>query len=135
MGLDFEVVGVTLSKRKVEQKGLQHFVNNFRYIDVLKKNKYEEFNFEIDFRRPDYLMDLLLRDAEEYRDSINEDYEGIYVLTKDKIIDLINSEMNEQTFKNSNDRSYYHSLMSYICDLAEYDSKHNDFYMFMLISA
>ncbi|ENJ4009097.1 hypothetical protein AB1D30_002107 [Staphylococcus pseudintermedius] len=134
MGLDFEVVGVTLSKRKVEQKGLQHFVDKFRYKDLLKKNKHEEFNFEIDFRRPDYLMDLLLRDAEVHCDNANEDSEGVYVLTKDKIIDLMNSEINEQTFKTSNDRSYYHSLMSHICDLEKYNNKHYDFYMFMFIS-
>ena len=35
MGLDFIVEGVTLSKRKVEQKGLQHFINDNRYYNYI----------------------------------------------------------------------------------------------------
>ncbi|MGI4563157.1 hypothetical protein ACR2XK_26405, partial [Klebsiella pneumoniae] len=88
MGLDFEVIGVTLSNRKVEQKGLQHFINNARYRHILEKNYYKGFNFEDDFRKPGYFMDLLLRDAETYYDEFEEWCEGVFVLTKDKLVNL-----------------------------------------------
>ncbi|AAX92188.1 hypothetical protein [Staphylococcus phage Stab21] len=134
MGLDFEVIGVTLSNRKVEQKGLQHFINNARYRHILEKNYYKGFNFEDDFRKPGYFMDLLLRDAETYYDEFEEWCEGVFVLTKDKLVNLMKNEFNEKTFKGTHDAEYYYRLMSHIYNVEQYEGKFYDFYLIMSVN-
>ena len=135
MGLDFEVIGVTLSKRKVEQKGLQHFINNSKYRNQLEKNYYQRFNFEDDFRKPGYFMDLLLRDTEKYYDKFDElGDEGAYVLTHEKLINLLESEFNEKTFKHTYDLEYYYRLMTYLCNIEHHNNKFYNFYLIMRIN-
>ena len=92
MGLDFIVEGVTLSKRKVEQKGLQHFINDNRYYNYIDEN--HELNFETSFRKPDEFMSILVQNATEYYDENYEYDEGKYVLTQNQLVELIDNSFN-----------------------------------------
>ena len=133
MGLDFIVEGVTLSKRKVEQKGLQHFINDNRYYNYIDKN--HELNFETSFRKPDEFMSILVQNATKYFDENYEYDEGKYVLTQSQLIELIDNSFNEEMFKYTDDEENYYHFMSLVCDVRKYNSKFYDFYLIMRISA
>ena len=133
MGLDFIVEGVTLSKRKVEQKGLQHFINDNRYYNYIDKN--HELNFETSFRKPDEFMGILVQNATKYYDENYEYDEGKYVLTQNQLIELIDNSLNEEMFKYSDDEYNYYHFMSMVCDARKYNNKFYDFYLIMRISA
>ena len=132
MGLDFIVEGVTLSKRKVEQKGLQHFINDNRYYNYIDKN--HELNFETSFRKPDEFMGILVQNATKYYDENYEYDEGKYVLTQNQLIELIDNSFNEEMFKYSDDEYNYYHFMSMVCDARKYNNKFYDFYLIMRIS-
>ena len=133
MGLDFIVEGVTLSKKKVEQKGLQHFINDNRYYNCIGKN--HELNFETSFRKPDDFMSILVQNATEYYDEDYEYDEGKYVLTQNQLIELIDNRFNEEMFKYTDDEGNYYHFMSLVCDVRKYNNKFYDFYLIMRISA
>ena len=132
MGLDFIIKGVTLSKRKVEQKGLQHFINDSRYYNYLDENY--ELNFETSFRKPDEFMGILVQNATKYYDENYEYDEGKYVLTQNQLIELIDNSFNEEMFKYSDDEYNYYHFMSMVCDARKYNNKFYDFYLIMRIS-
>ena len=132
MGLDFIVEGVTLSKRKVEQKGLQHFINDNRYYNYIDKN--HELNFETAFRKPDEFMDILVQNATKYYDENYKYDEGKYVLTQNQLIELIDNRFNEEMFKYTDDEGNYYHFMSMVCDVRKYNNKFYDFYLIMRIS-
>ena len=132
MGLDFIVEGVTLSKRKIEQKGLQHFINDNRYYNYMDKN--HELNFETSFRKPDEFMDILVKNATRYFDENYEYDEGKYVLTQNQLIELIDNSFNEEMFKYSDDECNYYHFMSMVCNVRKYNNKFCDFYLIMRIS-
>lgn len=138
MGFDVEFTGVELSKRKVEQKGLQHFINNERFIDVMFKNESERFselNFKIGFRKPSSeFTQPLINNSEAFsnKDSMFSD-STYYVLTKDNILQLREEGFSEDRFKGSKEERFYHMLMSHLCELEDYDDKFKEFYLIMEI--
>ena len=132
MGLDFIVEGVTLSKRKVEQKGLQHFINDSRYYNSIDEN--HELNFKTSFRKPDEFMSILVQNATKYFDENFEYDEGKYVLTQNQLIELIDNRFNEEMFKYTDDEANYYHFMSMVCDVRRYSNKFYDFYLIMRIS-
>ena len=132
MGLDFIVEGVTLSKRKVEQKGLQHFINDGRYYNYMDKGY--ELNFETSFRKPGEFMNILTRNSTKYFDENYEYDEGKYILTQNQLIELINNSFNEEMFKYTDDEANYYHFMSMVCDVRKYSNKFYDFYLIMRIS-
>ena len=132
MGLDFIIEGVTLSKRKVEQKGLQHFINDGRYYNYIDEN--HELNFETAFRKPDEFMDILVQNATKYYDENYKYDEGKYVLTQNQLIEFIDNSFNEEMFKYTDDEGNYYHFMSMVCDVRKYNNKFYDFYLIMRIS-
>lgn len=138
MGLDVEFTGVELSKRKVEQKGLQHFINNERFADELRKNKYERFselNFNVSFREPsDKFFRPFLDKSTAFLDKDNDLSVTIYyVLTKEDIMQLREEGFTEKDFRGSLEERFYHMLMSHLCELEDYEDKFKDFYLIMEI--
>lgn len=138
MGLDVEFTGVELSKRKVEQKGLQHFINNERFADELRKNKCERFselNFNVSFREPsDKFFRPFLDKSKAFLDKDNNFSVTIYyVLTKEDIMQLREEGFNEDRFKGTTEERFYHILMSHLCGLEDYEDKFKEFFLIMEI--
>ena len=136
MGFDVEFTGVELSKRKVENKGLQHYINSERFIDVMFKNdseRFPELNFKVGFRRPSSEFTQLLMSISEVflnKDDIFSD-STYYVLTRENILQLREEGFNENRFRGSNEERFYHMLMSHLCELGDYDDKFKEFYLIM----
>lgn len=132
MGLDFCIYGVTLSKRKVENKGLQHFINNGKIEKIA--DEHFQLHFDLYFRRPDELMSVLLKDTKVYYDEKNEWCEGFHVLNQKQVLNLMKTVLKEENFIGTYDEGHYYALMSRLYELRNYKNKFNDFYLVMYIS-
>lgn len=136
MGIEVVFTGIELSKRKVENKGMQHYINSERFTDELRKNEYERFNdlnFKISFRRPssEFTQPLInISETFSNKDSMFSD-STYYVLTKEDIIQLREEGFNEDKFRGSAEEKFYHALMYHLCRLEEYDDKFREFYLIM----
>ena len=138
MGIEVVFTGIELSKRKVENKGMQHYINSERFNDVLYKNEYERFNdlnFKISFRRPssEFTQPLInISETFSNKDSMFPD-STCYVLTKENVLQLREEGFNEDRFKGSKEERFYHMLMSHLCELEDYEDKFREFYLIMEI--
>ena len=122
MGLDFNITGFTIPKKKIKKKGLKYYLEYFRYEHVVRKNEHYELNFDKSYRKPGYFMNVLVNNAHKYQyESIIKfdegkeyrSYQEVYYYSREEIVDLItniNNNFDELSF-DSVDRKYYYDLM------------------------
>lgn len=142
MDLYFNITGFTILKKKINKKGLNHYLQDFRYKSVAKEKKYDALNFIKNYRKPGYFMDILLNNAHKYSYERELDeykhYHEVYYYTREEIVDLINNTNNnfDELSFDILDRKYYYDLMSELIDVLDmYKPDKVDFYLVMEIRA
>lgn len=141
MGLDFNITGFTIPKKKIKKKGLNHYLQDFRYNARAKDNRYEKLNFIKSYRKPGYFMDILLDNAHkyDYERVLDEyrHYHEVYYYTRDEIVDLItniNNNFDELSF-DILDREYYYDLMSELISVVNMRNTDKiDFYLVLEVN-